>query len=830
MIDNFFNLPIVTVLMDKETRNVYWFKQLSKDSLAQAGGKGANLSEMANLGLPVPAGFVVSSYAYFAFIKHNHIDEIIQGACGALDVYDNVSLDKASQVVKTAILKGEIPADIRADIIKNYNRLCGVDLIPSASQELYVAIRSSATAEDLPEASFAGQQESFLNIKGGEAVVDAVRQCWASLFGARAIYYRVEQGFDHLKVGLAAVVQKMCQSEVSGVMFSVDPFTGDRSKIIIEAGFGLGEAVVSGAITPDRYVVDKESMKIIDKRISKQSKMIVKVNGVDQWVEVEEELHEAQKLPDDYALELANYAKLLEEHYSCPQDIEWGVENNKVNIVQTRAVTTLKNKKQTETSAAIETKSQPEAKPVVVQQDNSILANSENLSSNQPYQKTTSDEFKESTTISNEEVLVQGLPASPGLASGPVRKVLDIKELYKVKKGDVLVTPMTTPDFVPAMKRACAIVTDEGGTTAHAAIVSRELGVPCIVGTGNATSVLKEGEEITVDADHGVVYAGKLVQQHSPTTSPETNTSNSRNVSSSVITGTKIYVNLAEPENADAVASRDVDGVGLMRAEFIIAGIGKHPRLFIKEGKQEEFIDTLAKALRKVCAPFGNRPVVYRATDFKTNEYRNLEGGKEFEPHEENPMIGYRGCFRYTKEQDVFAMELAAIKKARESYGMKNLQLMIPFVRTVGEFQLVKKLVEQNGLHQTRDFKLGIMCEIPSTVILAEEFCKAGADFFSIGSNDLTQLTLGIDRDNPIVAEEFDERDEAVLISIKKVIEACHKHNVKVSICGQAPSVYPEFTEKLIEYGIDSVSVNPDVIEKTRRIVASAEQKQLLRK
>ncbi len=817
--------------MDKEARNVYWFKQLSKDSLAQAGGKGANLSEMANLGLPVPAGFVVSSYAYFAFIKHNHIDEIIQGACGALDVYDNVSLDKASQVVKTAILKGEIPADIRADIIKNYNRLCGVDLIPAASQELYVAIRSSATAEDLPEASFAGQQESFLNIKGGEAVVSAVRQCWASLFGARAIYYRVEQGFDHLKVGLAAVVQKMCQSEVSGVMFSVDPFTGDRSKIIIEAGFGLGEAVVSGAITPDRYVVDKESMKIVDKRISKQSKMIVKVKGVDQWVEVEEELHEAQKLPDNYVLELANYAKLLEEHYSCPQDIEWGVENNKVNIVQTRAVTTLKNKKQIETDvAATDAKSQVNA--VVVQQDDSTSAKGEDqsLPSSQPYQKTAPDEFKESPTTGNEEVLAQGLPASPGLASGPVRKVFDIKELYKVKKGDVLVTPMTTPDFVPAMKRACAIVTDEGGTTAHAAIVSRELGVPCIVGTGNATSVLKDGEEITVDADHGVVYAGKLVQQHSPTIPTETNTSNSRNASSPVITGTKIYVNLAEPENAEAVASRDVDGVGLMRAEFIIAGIGKHPRLFIKEGRQEEFIDTLAKALRKVCAPFGNRPVVYRATDFKTNEYKNLQGGAEFEPHEENPMIGYRGCFRYTKEQDVFAMELAAIKKAREAYGMKNLQLMIPFVRTVGEFQLVKKLVEQNGLHQTRDFKLGIMCEIPSTVILAEEFCKAGADFFSIGSNDLTQLTLGIDRDNPIVAEEFDERDEAVLISIKKVIEACHKYNVKVSICGQAPSVYPEFTEKLIEYGIDSVSVNPDVIEKTRRIVASAEQKQLLRK
>ncbi len=818
-----------------EKKGIYWFGELSRGSLAEAGGKGANLAEMFNARFPVPLGFVVSSYAYFQFIQHNHIDEVIQQTCGALDVYDNVALDNASRTVKNAILRGEIPTDIRADIVKNYNKLCGASLIPVESQEVYVAIRSSATAEDLPTASFAGQNETFLNIKGGEQAVQAVKKCWASLFGARSIYYRVEQGFDHLKVGLACVVQKMCQSEISGVMFSADPFTGDTSKIVVEGGFGLGEAVVSGSITPDRYVVDKSSLQITDRHISKQTRMITKVKGVDQWVNVEEELQEVQKVPDKVVLQLAEYGRKLENHYNSPQDVEWGVENGKVYIVQTRAITTLKQKQTSsqpmQQASAIEVKEAKieETQDVQTEEKNEEVQVQQNQNLAENVRENVEPIMMQSQLVNkNEEALVQGLPASPGLISGPVRLVMDIKELYKVKKGDVLVTQMTTPDFVPAMKRACAIVTDEGGTTAHAAIVSRELGVPCIVGTGNATQVLKEGEIVTVDADHGTVYPGALEQKS--TSEKKVAGEQKLAISAAVITGTKIYVNLAQVERAEEIAGEDVDGVGLLRAEFIIAAMGKHPRLFIKEHREQEFIDTLAKALRKVCAPFGNRPVVYRATDFKTNEYRNLEGGKEFEPHEENPMLGYRGCFRYMKEPDVFAMELAAIKKTREQYGMKNLHLMIPFVRTVHEFQQVKKLVDAAGLVQNHDFKLGIMCEVPSTVILAEEFCAAGADFFSIGSNDLTQLTLGVDRDSTIVAEEFDERDEAIIRSIEKVIKTCHKYGVKVSICGQAPSVYPEFTEKLVEFGIDSISVNPDVIEKTRRIVASSETRQLLRK
>jgi pyruvate,water dikinase len=427
------------------------------------------------------------------------------------------------------------------------------------------------------------------------------------------------------------------------------------------------------------------------------------------------------------------------------------------------------------------------------------------------------------------KVLLQGLKASPGISIGPVRIVFDLKELYKVKQGDVLVTKMTTPDFVPAMKRACAIVTDEGGSTAHAAIVSRELGIPCIVGTQKATQVLKEDEVITVDALRGIVYEGKV--DFGEKKKEAAGGAGSVVVANSpIITGTKVYVNLAEPERAEEVAAQNVDGVGLLRAEFMIAGFGKHPKKIIEEGKQEEFIETLSKGLRRVCAAFYPRPVVYRATDFKTNEYRNLEGGAEFEPHEENPMIGFRGCFRYVKEPEVFKMELQAIKRVRETYGMKNLWLMIPFVRRTGELKHAKELMNDAGLYQTKDFKLWIMVEVPSTVFIIDNFLDVGIDGISIGSNDLTQLILGVDRDNPIVAEDFDERNEAVKVALKRVIDHCNARGVTSSLCGQAPSTYPEFAEMLVELGTTSMSVNPDVIDLTRKIVASAEQKLLLKK
>ncbi|MFA4946629.1 MAG: phosphoenolpyruvate synthase [Candidatus Micrarchaeia archaeon] len=765
-------------------KTVYWFNELSKANLAEAGGKGASLAEMANSGFPVPSGFIVSSGAYFDFLDANGLRDFIREEVNGLDVNDEEALDKASVAIKKALSEARVPQDTAAEIVRSYNKLCGVALMPAASQEVAVAVRSSATAEDLPEASFAGQQATFLNIKGAEALVAAVRDCWASLFEARAIYYRAQNGFDDLKVGIAVVVQRLVYSDKSGIMFTANPVTMDRNEIIVEGGYGLGEAIVSGAVTPDHFVVSKKDFSITARELSNQSRMVVRSNTGIEWKEVPVEERGKQKLSDAEVIGLARFAKKIEEHYGKPQDLEFAIEGKKLFIVQSRPITTL-DKIQT----------QAKEKEVVQQ-----------------------------VSYTNEEKqLVQGAGASPGVASGPVRLVLDAHEGYKVKKGDVLVARMTSPDFVPAMKRAAAIVTDEGGMTCHAAIVSRELGVPCVVGTSNATAVLKEGQIITVDAVRGLVFDGRLEIAVPKQETPATGGGFAES------TGTRIYVNLAEPELADKVAARDCDGVGLMRAEFMIAALGKHPKALIKEGKSDEFVDALARGMRKVCSAFYPRPVIYRANDFKSNEYRGLEGGAEFEPQEENPMIGFRGCFRYVRDPDVFKLELAAIKRVREQYKLKNLHLMIPFVRTVHELRVCKQITEDAGLLRSNDFKFGIMCEVPSTVILADEFCKVGIDFMSVGSNDLTQLTLGVDRDSPIVAEDFDERDEAVVKSIANVIKSCHANNVKVSLCGQAPSNYPDFAEMLVEAGIDSISVNPDVIEKTRRVVASAEKRVLLR-
>jgi len=763
---------------------VYWFNELDKNSLSVAGGKGANLGEMTQASFPVPPGFVVSAQAYHSFMQSTHLDAFVKAKTDGLDTEDSKKLQQVSDDIRAAMMEQQVPSDIRAEIVRAYNKLCGVSLIPATHDEILVAVRSSATAEDLPEASFAGQQETYLNIQGSDAVVQAVKRCWASLFGARAIYYRQDQGIDHVSVGLAAVVQKMVQSDKSGVMFTVEPMTNDRNKIVVEGGFGLGEAIVSGAISPDHYVIDKNSNKIIEKRVFKQTMMIVRVGTVTREEEVPEEMQEIQKMSDEEITTIASLGRRIENHYGKPQDIEWAIEGKNAFIVQSRPVTTYKEA---------------------------------------GHEENDKQEVQGAMDASQANVLLKGLGAAPGIAIGSVKILKSAKEIDKIQKGDVLVAKMTSPDYVPAMKKAVAIITDEGGMTCHAAIVSRELGIPCIVGTTNATQLLKDGQVVTVDAKRGILYEGKVdfgaeAQPAQPAAMG----------GAPLITGTKIYVNLAEPELADRVAGKNVDGIGLLRAEFMVAGLGVHPRKLIAEGRQKEFVDALASGLRKACSAFFPRPVIYRATDFKTNEYRNLDGGEAFEPKEENPMIGFRGCFRYIKDPEVFNMELAAIKKVREEYGLTNLWLMIPFVRTLHEYKLCKKLVKASGLHQNKDFKLGIMCEVPSTAILAEEFCQLGVDFMSIGSNDLTQLTLGLDRDSSLVAEDFDERDPAIIKSIERVITSCHKYGVKVSCCGQAPSVYPEFAEALVRFGIDSVSVNPDVIDVTRKTVASAEQKVLL--
>ncbi|MEM4330253.1 MAG: phosphoenolpyruvate synthase [Candidatus Bilamarchaeaceae archaeon] len=764
-------------------KNVMWFKELNKSNLAEAGGKGANLGEMYYNGFPIPNGFVVTSGAYFKFIDANNLRERIKDMLDKLDVNDTEKLQKTAEEIKKMIINGKIPEDIKNDIARSYKELCDM-----SGREVFVAVRSSATAEDLPTASFAGQQATFLNIRGPEGTIDAVRKCWASLFEPRAIFYRVQNKFDHMKVGLAAVVQMMVQSEKAGVVFTVDPITQDRNKMSIEAAYGLGEVVVSGLVTPDTYIVDKRDFKIIDKKIAKQTWMIAKIDGENKKVSIKEEAQQLQKLSDLEIKDLAKMCVKIEEHYGSPQDIEYAFERGNLYIVQARPITTLKKK----------------IEPVA-----------------------TSQLEQEQATTKKEEVkiLVSGLGASPGIGVGPVKIIKSPAEIKRVERGDILVTEMTTPDYVPGMKRAAAIVTDTGGMTSHAAIVSRELGVPCVVGASGATTILKEGQIVSVDGNSGIVYSGVLEAKKEEKEIGVVTLSET-----APVTGTKIYVNLADVDQAERVAKLPVDGVGLLRAEFMIANIGVHPKKMIAEGKAEEYINKLAEGMRRFAAAFYPRPVVYRATDFKTNEYRSLEGGEQYEPKEENPMMGYRGAARYIQEPEVFELELRAIKKVRDEYHLKNLWLMIPFVRRIGELRAIKEQLHRVGIYRTRDFKLWIMVEVPSTVILIDQFCQEGIDGVSIGSNDLTQLTLGIDRDNATLAKGFDERNEAVLRSIKHVVETCNKYKVTCSLCGQAPSVYPDFAEKLVEFGITSISVNPDAIERTRRIVASAEQKVILRR
>ncbi|MDI6858045.1 MAG: phosphoenolpyruvate synthase [Dehalococcoidia bacterium] len=750
-------------------RDVVKFEEVGRGDIALVGGKGANLGEMLRAGIPVPPGFIVTAEAYSRFIEQSGLAPRITEILSALDVHDSDALQAASKKIKQMIVDTPMPDDI-AQQVRQYYREMGAPP---------VAVRSSATAEDLPEASFAGQQSTFLNVLGEDRVVLAVKECWASLFEARAIFYRVENGFEHMKVKIAVPVQKMVQAERSGVMFTVEPVTSDRSKITVEAIAGLGEALVSGEVSPDMYIVDKANLSILEKNIQIQDRQLFRTETGKgkgyadiSWQPVPDAVRDGQKLSDEEIVRLAEIGKRIEDHYAFPQDIEWASENHELYIVQTRPVTTLVEVSEEEAEAVEETA----------------------------------------------PVILKGSPASPGVAAGVVKITLDPSEIGKVLAGDILVAEMTTPDFVPAMKRAVAIVTDRGGRTAHAAIVSRELGIPCVVGTGEATGKLRDGQTITVDGARGLVYDGRA-----EATLAAYERERLRATAAAAATKTKVYVNLAQPELADRVAARNVDGVGLLRAEFIIADIGEHPRYALEQGRGEEFTAKLAEGLTKFAAAFDPRPVVYRTTDFKTNEYANLKGGEKYEMPEENPMLGYRGASRYIRDIDVFRLELEAIKRVRKQH--KNLWVMIPFVRTPEEMAGVKKVMEQEGLKQSDDFKLWMMAEVPSNVILLNEFIDVGIDGISIGSNDLTQLVLGIDRDNEVLAKEFDERNPAVMRSLEQLVTTARKRGITSSICGQAPSDYPELTEKLVEWGITSVSVNPDVIDKTRRIIADAESR-----
>ncbi len=750
---------------------ILWFSEVGKDDVDLVGGKGANLGEMAQNHFPVPEGFIVSSHAYYTFLKKNNLVTKIKHLLQTVNFDRPDSLSQVSKHIKKYIIQGEMPEDLVKEIFQAYKTLGGV------LTDALVAVRSSATAEDLPTASFAGQQETYLNVKGEANVIQKIKEAWASLFNERAIFYRHEQHFDHFRIGIAIPVQKMVQSEKSGVMFTIDPITNDKTKVVIEAIYGLGELIVQGAVTPDHYEVTKKDLTITEKSFAYQSRMLKKSGTKNIEIKLSKNTGTKQKITDAQIRELAKLGQKVEKHYYFPQDIEWAIEKNKIYLVQTRPVTTINQNVKTESEK--------------------------------------DEKFG--------NIIVKGNPASPGIATGPARILRSAKEIHKLLSGEVLVTQQTNPDFVPAMKIAVAIVTDSGGRTSHAAIVSRELGIPAVVGAENATKLIKTGMVITVNGAKGEIYKGGHVKR--PEFLHELKNGIPQIAKPRIRTKTNVYVNLAQPEFAERVAKRDVNGVGLLRAEFMIAGIGTHPKKLIHDGKKKVFVEKMAEHLETFCKAFYPRPVVYRASDFKTNEYRNLIGGRDYEPKEPNPMLGYRGAFRYISDPDVFNLELEAIQHVREKKKLNNLWLMLPFVRTVHELVRVKKVISKFGIHRSETFKLWMMVEIPSNVILLEDFIKAGIDGVSIGSNDLTMLLLGTDRDNSEVAREFDERNPAALWAFEKVITTAKKYGITSSMCGQAPSMYPDLVEKLVRWGITSVSVSPDAIDTVRESIAACEKK-----
>ncbi len=747
---------------------VVWFKDIDKEDGNIVGGKGANLGEMTKAGFPVPNGFIVTAQAYFHFLDEAKLHGEIRHILTGLDVSDSNTLDAVAEKCQKLITRSKFPKDIAKPILDAYLSM------DTGLKHALVAVRSSATAEDLPGASFAGQQSTFLNVSGEANVIEKVKEAWASLFTARAIFYRQTNKFDHFKVGIAVPVQRMVESEKSGIMFTLDPVTNDKKKIIIEAIYGLGEMIVQGAVTPDHYEVDKTKLEITKIDLGRQEKQMIRKGSVNVIQKLDPKIGIRRKLTDEEVLALAKLGKKLEHHYYFPQDSEWAIEDGNVYIVQTRPVTTTGN---------------------------------------------TQKQLVENKNI-KKELLVRGDPASPGAASGSVKYLASPKEIDKVLAGDVLVAQQTNPDFVPAMKKAVAIVTERGGRTSHAAIVSRELGIPAVVGADDAIKKLKDSMIVTVNGTVGEVYKGVVY----------VGTSKAKESTEKLKTATNIYVNLAEPSRAEAVSKMNADGVGLLRAEFMIADIGVHPRKLIQDKKQHVFIDTLAEKLEIFAKAFNPRPVVYRATDFKTNEYRNLKGGTAFEPEEPNPMLGFRGAARYTADARVFEMEIEAIKKVRNKMGYKNLHVMIPFVRTPKELTDVKKLMSSFGLSRSANFKIWMMVEIPTNVIRLDDFLDVGIDGVSVGSNDLTMLMLGTDRDNSEVAHDFNELDPTPMWAFQRVAEICGKRGVTTSMCGQAPSDYPDLVEKMVEWGYTSMSVNPDALDHVRQTVYEAEQKLVKKK
>jgi pyruvate,water dikinase len=770
------------------------FEQLGRHDVDTVGGKNSSLGEMishlAKMGVSVPTGYATTAQAYRDFLKHEGLAERISKELATLDVDDVEKLTEVGAKIRQWVLSTPFPPQLEKQILAGYERM-------GEGRDVAVAVRSSATAEDLPDASFAGQQETFLNVRGKEALIKCVHEVFASLYNDRAIAYRVHQGFNHDVVALSAGIQYMCRSDVgaSGVMFTLDTDSGFRNVVFITASYGLGETVVQGAVNPDEFYVYKPTLKsghapILRRTLgAKAIKMVYGEPGSAErvkTVDVSTEDRNKFSIDDADILELAKQALIIEQHYGCPMDIEWGKdgETGKIYILQARPETVQSRAGRTVQRYSLKKKS---------------------------------------------KVLSSGRSIGQRIGAGPARIIRDVKEMTRVQSGDVLVADMTDPDWEPVMKRASAIVTNRGGRTCHAAIIARELGIPAVVGCGDATETIKEGTEVTVscaEGDTGFVYEGALPFEQKIV-----------ELDALPPIKTKIMMNVGNPDRAFDFAGIPHKGVGLARLEFIINRmIGVHPRALLEfdslakdlqqtirrqmNGYKDPvsfYIDKLCEGIATIAAAFAPEPVIVRMSDFKSNEYANLIGGRQYEPHEENPMIGFRGASRYVDEtfRPCFELECRALKRVREEMGLTNVQVMVPFVRTVKEAEHVTQLLAQNGLKRGENgLKVIMMCELPTNALLADQYLQF-FDGMSIGSNDMTQLTLGLDRDSAIIAKLFDERDEAVKALLKLAIDACRKHGKYVGICGQGPSDHPDLARWLVEQGIESISLNPDTVVET---------------